>query len=152
MPCGGGAREVGVAYGDTSETLLSALPTLRLLMVDPLEAAAGVYMVPEKRSPLRDRLRPFGGRGALLLQRSPEAAAWLADGSVDLVFVDGDHNYEPVRQDLAAWRPKLRAGGILAGHDYSLVYPGVVQAVNEFVHRAGAHLNLASDTVWWIAV
>ena len=34
------------------------------------------------------------------------------------VFIDGDHSYEAVREDLAAWEAKLVPGGIIAGHDF----------------------------------
>jgi len=49
---------------------------------------------------------------------SVEAAAQFNDASVDFVFIDADHSYDAVRADIRAWRPKLRAGGLLAGHDY----------------------------------
>lgn len=48
---------------------------------------------------------------------SVAAAATIADGSLDLVFVDADHSYEAVKADIAAWRSKVRPGGILCGHD-----------------------------------
>ncbi len=49
--------------------------------------------------------------------RSADAAKTFDDRSLDLVFIDGDHCYAEVMQDIAAWRPKLRSGGILCGHD-----------------------------------
>ncbi len=63
------------------------------------------------------------------------------DGVLDLVFLDADHRYEAVRADLAAWVPKVRAGGIVACHDYDTdQFPGVTQAVGELgvrVHKTG---------------
>src|SRR5262249_3794937 len=53
-----------------------------------------------------------------LKMSSEKAALLFEDGSVDFVFVDGDHGYEAVKRDLAAWFPKVKAGGVLAGHDY----------------------------------
>ena len=65
-----------------------------------------------------------------MLFRSP-------DGFFDFVFIDANHSYEAVREDVAAWAPKVRSGGIVSGHDY---YPGksykqcgVIQAVDEYV-------------------
>lgn len=52
-----------------------------------------------------------------LVASSTDAAALLADGSFDLVFIDADHGYDAVRADVAAWRSKVRRGGILCGHD-----------------------------------
>lgn len=47
-----------------------------------------------------------------------EAASLFEDNSLDFVFVDADHQYESVRKDIMAWYPKIRKGGIIAGHDY----------------------------------
>ena len=52
-----------------------------------------------------------------------EAAERFEDGHFDFVFIDASHDEESVRKDIAAWLPKIRQGGILAGHDIS--YPGV---------------------------
>ena len=37
-----------------------------------------------------------------------------------MVYVDGDHRYEAVLADFKGWLPKLRAGGVMAGHDWSM--------------------------------
>lgn len=56
---------------------------------------------------------------------SPAIAAECPDA--DMVFIDGEHNYEAVRADIAAWLPKARK--LICGHDIS--FPGVSQAVFE---------------------
>ena len=45
------------------------------------------------------------------------AARWIPDASVDLVYLDGDHRLSAVAADIAAWRPKVRRGGVLAGRE-----------------------------------
>ncbi len=62
---------------------------------------------------------------------SVRAARLFPDGSLFFCFIDACHEYESVRADIDAWLPKVRPGGILAGHDYSPKSPGVVRAVNE---------------------
>lgn len=52
-----------------------------------------------------------------LLSTSIEAASIIADGILDLVFIDADHSYQSVAADIAAWRSKIRPGGVLCGHD-----------------------------------
>ena len=52
--------------------------------------------------------------------------------SLDFVFIDGNHIYEAVKADINAWFPKIKKGGVLAGHDYQ--FPGVRRAVDEFNH------------------
>ena len=49
---------------------------------------------------------------------SLEAAPMYKDGSLDVVFIDACHEYDCVKADIAAWLPKVKKGGYLAGHDY----------------------------------
>lgn len=62
---------------------------------------------------------------------SVEAARIFDDGTVDYVWIDANHNYEPVVADIAAWTKKIRPGGAIGGHDYTPEYPGVQRAVRE---------------------
>ena len=55
----------------------------------------------------------------------------IADGSIDLLFVDGNHHYEQVRRDLQNYWPKVKKEGVLLGHDYQDPHPGVIRAANE---------------------
>jgi SAM-dependent methyltransferase len=51
---------------------------------------------------------------------SVDAAKKFKDESLDFVFIDAGHEYDPVKEDILAWFPKIKPGGILAGHD---LYP-----------------------------
>jgi predicted O-methyltransferase YrrM len=152
----GEAVEVGVKRGSYSEYLLRRWRGRRLVSVDPwLEAEAGEYVdranVAQDEherfyAETRDRLRRFGGRSEIWRLTSVEAAARVADASVDFVYIDARHDYESVQEDLAVWFPKVRAGGILAGHDYAdgrLVQGdfGVKQAVDEFAAARGLRVH-----------
>lgn len=48
---------------------------------------------------------------------------------IDLLYIDASHDYGSVRDDIAAWRPLVKPGGLMAGHDY--YQEGVQRAVNE---------------------
>lgn len=61
---------------------------------------------------------------------SEEASKKFLPESLDFVFIDGSHAYEFVKLDLACWYPKVKPGGIIAGHDKT--FEGVKQAVDEF--------------------
>lgn len=63
---------------------------------------------------------------------SVEAAKYFEDGSVLMVYLDARHTYEFIKADIGAWRPKVKAGGTLAGHDCGWGGPGLVKrAVDE---------------------
>jgi SAM-dependent methyltransferase len=63
---------------------------------------------------------------------SVEASKRYADASLDFVFIDADHSYAAVARDIDAWRPKVKPGGWLSGHDFcQWVGFGVIEAVTE---------------------
>jgi hypothetical protein len=49
---------------------------------------------------------------------SVNGAELFNDESLDFIYIDANHKYEFVKQDMETWFPKLRNGGIFAGHDY----------------------------------
>ena len=63
---------------------------------------------------------------------SVDAAKVHLDESLDVVFIDACHTYECVKEDIAAWLPKVKKGGYLAGHDYPWSHEDAVKrAVDE---------------------
>ena len=58
------------------------------------------------------------GKTDIIVNFSVEASRQFNDGYFDFVYIDADHSYNGVTADLKAWYPKVREGGILAGHDY----------------------------------
>jgi hypothetical protein len=83
----------------------------------------------------------------ILRTTSLEAAPHLPN-DFDLIFIDANHEYAEVKKDILAYLPKVRPGGILAGHDYAPEIPmfsGVKQAVDEIF---GKQMLLGKDRVW----
>lgn len=87
---------------------------------------------------------------SLLQWPSAECAKLFEDGSVDFCFVDADHDRPGVDNDLKAWWPKIRNGGIFAGHDWSEIFPGVMGAVSEFAEREGLELDVTTSPGSWL--
>lgn len=70
-----------------------------------------------------------------LVGRSMDVLPMLRDGMFDLAFIDAYHERVAVLQDIAFTLPLVKPGGVLAFHDYSPIWPGVVQAVSELLSR-----------------
>jgi len=74
-----------------------------------------------------------------LLRLTSEQAAYIfhkyRKPYFDMVFIDADHTYEAVKKDIELWKPLIRKGGILSGHDYGM-YHEVNKAVDECVPDA----------------
>jgi predicted O-methyltransferase YrrM len=115
--------ELGVDKGLLFDRLLTDHPTLELIGVD-------ICPLPHRLARCRAIEAQHKDRAALLVMWTNEAAAVVEDGSLDFVFIDADHSYSAVMQDIAHWRPKVRKGGWIGGHDYNAKWPGVVSAVD----------------------
>jgi hypothetical protein len=152
----GEAAEIGVKTGRYSELLLSHWRGRKLISIDPwLEADPDEYVdranVPQSEQErfydeTRRRLARHGARSEILRLTSVEAAGDLADASLDFVYIDARHDYDSVLEDLEAWFPKVRPGGIIAGHDYvDGTFPsgafGVKSAVDEFFGDRGIEVH-----------
>jgi len=121
--------EIGVWKGAYSASFCQANPALHMLCVDPWLSYPAWRdtkndLPPEKQ----DRFMAEAYQQAvarltslncsIVRKFSVEAAKDVEDGSLDFVFVDGNHVYDAVIEDLDAWVPKVRLGGVVAGHDF----------------------------------
>jgi len=77
-----------------------------------------------------------------LISDSADAAHLFADHSLDFVFIDASHDFDGVRRDVAAWLPKVRVGGVFAGHDAGC--PGLLNAVSAYVPMGQVSIRGAS--------
>jgi hypothetical protein len=66
----------------------------------------------ENIAPVRHVINP-------IRKDSSTAAADYEDGSIDFVFIDGDHSYEGCKRDILAWLPKMKPNSVFSGHDYT---------------------------------
>ncbi len=148
--------EIGVWKGEFSKEILKREPS-KLYLIDPWKSIADVperwHAAPQEEMDkvYNEVIGAFGGRDNVEVVRkfSADAAADIQDGSLDWVYVDGDHSYEFVKQDLELWWPKLKPGGCICGDDYQegkyqveVLKFGVVKAVNEFTQNNSAAIKL----------
>lgn len=131
--------EVGVLRGLFSNWLLKANPD-SLILIDcwlslPVDEFPDyVDYNQEKWDEIMNKVKAKFSKNknvSVIRSKSIDAVKQFKDNSLDLVYLDGNHTYEFVKQDLIEWYKKVKVGGILAGHDYPL--ESVKRAVDEFV-------------------
>ncbi len=83
----------------------------------------------------------------LLREQSASACKKIEDKSVDLLFIDGSHQYSEVKADIINYSPKVKNEGILCGHDYQKCHPGVRKAVDEIFGKNGFRV-LKNSSIW----
>ena len=168
LPKGAVGAEIGVAQGDFASVILARGAPAKLALIDPWGPdeggvhdrgeALGLALrerahpapkaPPKMENPLGDeKFRAiqdrFKGdaRVAFHRQFSYRAAAAFPDKHFDFVYLDGDHRYEYVLQDLVDFAPKLKDDGLMMGHDFfedafaAEESYGVIGAVSAFLAR-----------------
>lgn len=161
-------------YGDIAQRLAALNRKLDIVEVGSWRGASALHLVEELLRHGADFKLTIHDTNALPAIRAIEQAFpimaddrlfWMngsswrtADeheaGSLDFCFLDGDHHFDGVCKDLFAFWPKVRTGGILAGHDYwgGRNHPGVNDAVEGWARGKGLQLQ-SDDTqgVWWVS-
>lgn len=130
--------EVGVGHGGYANYLLMNT-NIFLNLVDPYQLGYAEFRRSSKENTLA-LMSKFEGRYKLYQSESISASQNFKNGDLDFIYIDACHDYPEVKKDLEAWWPKLRSGGIFAGHDYPKA-PGVKQAVDEFVLKNNLKLK-----------
>lgn len=65
-----------------------------------------------------DNISGYENRAIMIRANSEKASEIFADESLDFVYIDANHAYDYVVQDIQLWYPKIKPGGCLCGHDY----------------------------------
>eukprot|EP00920_Eleutheroschizon_duboscqi_P035826 GHVT01086718.1.p1 GENE.GHVT01086718.1~~GHVT01086718.1.p1 ORF type:complete len:428 (+),score=19.11 GHVT01086718.1:456-1739(+) len=121
--------EVGVYLGEFSANLLyNWAGATELLLVDVWDVQSSyedtvnsAYETLDGSAIMRlalDRLAPFRDQIRVCRNLSSECSKAIEDESIDFVYIDARHDRTSVSEDITTWWPKLRPGGLLAGHDY----------------------------------
>ena len=148
--------EIGVADGKFSERLLRLIPGLKLYCVDPWGVyqgsgtCGGTVRQDRNYQGAKERLtKPENNYNVEFLRMmSMEALKYVPDGSLDFVFIDGNHKFDYVMMDIIEWSKKVRKGGIVSGHDYYYFRNGgVIEAVNAYVKTHNLELRLTEANV-----
>ena len=156
--------EVGVKEGRFISHMLKSFPTLMMYAVDPwiqnvIEPKNDIYNKDGTEhyqawdfndiyARYKDNIAGMEDRVMELKMFSLLAAESVPDNSLDFVFIDAQHNYKSVREDIIAWAPKVKKGGLLSGHDHNEKFPGVVQAVSELYPES----MVGRNAVWFTRV
>lgn len=139
--------EIGVFKGDFSEFILKMEPS-ELHLIDPwvsiMDVPARWHAIPQEdmdgiKQDVIDRFSA-DSRVNIISKYSIDALDDIEDGSLDWVYLDGNHSYSFAQQDLANWWLKLKDGGFLCGNAYQdddaqirLLDFGIIPAVDTFL-------------------
>jgi hypothetical protein len=126
-----------------------------------------------------ENIKGFEDRAYMLRMKGEHACDFIQDESLDFIYIDANHTYDAVKQDLKLWYPKIKSGGLVMGHDYLpdyfyegkeekdqalYTFPdgqpekakytgmfGVNPAVNEFCKDNGYLINKTDEflATWW---
>jgi len=142
------AAELGVQKGYFSYYLLRHSHLSFLASIDSWQMK---HANQQHESHARWLLGQFGGRSKVINSKSVDAAEHpdIRKLVFDFVYIDANHSCKAVTADIEAWWPKVRRGGCLAGHDYTVARKcGVIEAVNHFAETNGLLVNITGEPYW----
>ena len=136
--------EVGVRDGDNAQRIVDANNPELLYLIDPWDTLTSWWGEDEGSVFTQKRRDAYhqsylntcekfedNDKVKIIKKHSVDAAKDFDDNYFDWVYIDGDHRYEYVLEDLNCWLPKVKNGGSLVGHDWC--HKQVEQAVKEFL-------------------
>lgn len=172
--------ELGVAWGEFSEVILRAKTPLPLLppnaqlpslwdgmsqseIRSSLPNVDRLYSIDRWTEAHHDtdeylqaltRLSHYGRRSVVLRATFDAGAVLFEPESLDFVYVDGyAHTGQEGGKTLEDWWPKIKPGGVLAGHDYDALFQPTIDAVDAFVARHRLEMHLTEEAKlrsWWV--
>ena len=117
--------EIGSYNGESLQIFRENLPEdCQIICIDPWEnnydatdPASEFTQMMTVESIFDKMFRQYKNVGKLKFY-SYEVASMFADGSIDVLYIDGSHKYEIVKSDILKFLPKISKDGIISGHDY----------------------------------
>lgn len=159
MGLNGTAVEVGVAEGNYAKDFLP-LWSGKYVMVDRwchIEGYDDVMNGPDAEHEARYRqalsvAKDYAERCSIYRMDSARAASKFDDRSLDFVYIDGDHSFDGCRSDILAWAPKVKIGGVLAGHDYYNQPPFEVRKAVAVTCGGPCGITHEPCPSWWVVI
>lgn len=134
--------EVGVERGMNAADMVQFMDIKKLFLIDdylPYTDYLGGFCPPEIQAQVYSwmfkNIFPYLDKIVLITRSSVFASTLFPDGYFDFVYIDGNHNYESVKEDMHAWFPKVKKGGLMGGHDFdgrNVTRQDVAEAVKDF--------------------
>jgi hypothetical protein len=152
--------EVGVQLGDFAAVIRAYWPQGEYHLVDRWRHAEGYVDIANKEDEEQVKfymhvVSRFSSDFDIHIHRhdSVDAANRFPNEFFDWIYIDADHSYDGCLRDLLAWYPKLKPGGVFAGHDYldglfTAGDFGVKSAVGDFVKGKDVSLLVTRDPDW----
>lgn len=128
--------EIGVQNGRNSISILKELNIKKLFLIDIWENYEEQKVKFENLKNYAIVLNRFKKDEKIEIIRafSEEGSKKIENCSLDFVYIDANHEYEYVYNDMDYWYPKIKDGGILAGHDI-FNWDGVLEAVTDWCSK-----------------
>lgn len=131
--------EIGTRIGTYARELCIALPQLKLYCIDPWKVYPDYDEIPDQAqldSQFESTIKTLAPYNCKIMhEESMVAVKHFEPNSLDFVFIDANHEFKYVLDDITQWTKTVRPGGIIFGHDYMPDHEGVMRAIQEYVKK-----------------
>ncbi len=127
--------EIGVKRGSNAVAICRQMPDVKLYLIDLWPEQSKNLRFEAYYQQTKKRMGPYDA--TFMRMTSMEAVGKFKNCSLDFIYIDAAHDFDNIMLDLIYWVPKVKIGGIVSGHDYSVFPGGVLRAVNGYTFGHG---------------
>lgn len=147
--------EIGVWKGESSSLFSALFPSAQLYLIDLWKyypEYGSKNSGPSSKNPedferayklVKEKFHNYAN--CTIIRKKSSDAVIDVPNDLDLIFIDANHSYKYVKEDIHLWSKKVKKGGIIAGHDYSSDFPGVMEAVK----KSFKEFEVGVDHTWY---
>ena len=145
--------EIGVDRGEFSEKLAKA--GLQLYAIDPwrsyedYEDTRGQERLDFLYEHTKRVLAPYP-KCRIIRKTSMEAVEDFEDESFDFVYIDANHQFKYIAEDLCEWTTKVKKGGVVSGHDYIYTNPRTQAGICHVIYVVNAYTQAYKIDNWYL--
>jgi predicted O-methyltransferase YrrM len=148
--------EIGVRKGKYSRLICQGNPNLHLICIDPWAPIGNKYPQEKQDRIYQECLKNLEGFNVTIIRKtSMDAVREIPHESLDFVYIDADHQFDYVMEDIIHWSRRVRSGGIIACHDFH--YGSNVDVCDAVIAYTHSHhidpwyvTKEAQPTAYWV--
>jgi hypothetical protein len=148
--------EIGLNRGHHAERMFAAIPGLKLYGIDCWESYPEYRMdftsVEQDNMYIKAKKNMANLNCEVIKGYSMDVVKQFKDGSLDFVYIDANHEFRSVIDDISEWGKKVKVGGIVSGHDFEYVenmrHPD--RQIIEVIYAVTAWVNTKKIEPWYV--
>lgn len=141
--------EIGVQSGINAKSILESLSIKKLYLIDPYTPYISKERTLKSCKQTAIKNVELWKEKVTFIEKTSDEAIKDIHEKLDFVYIDGLHDYATVTKDIKHYYPLVKKGGVIGGHDFCHIWPGLMVSVVLFSIRKMKKLH-KKEKDWWV--